>query len=362
MRQPITIPTLTSAKRNRGASIRTALMTFLNRLILIVVCVITLLPAVWVIAASFSAGTSLYSGGLIPEKLSLRNYRQLFFTSEIDTWSSGDWFSFGFLVFLILALIIFLVVLYKKRERIRMRWTLYLAVLLAIVIFYFVGKAVLDQLGDTDFLLYIKNSLLICIPASALSLILATTMAYAFSRFKFAGRRFGLLTLILIQMFPAIMSIVAIFKLLQIITLLDTFWGLIIVYGGGGIAFNAWLLKGYIESIPRELDEIAYIDGATTLQAFMRIVLPLATPMMAVVFILNFIGYFQEFLLASIVLFDPGKWPIAVGMRFYIASNYSQNWTGFAAASIVASIPIMIIFFSLQRFLVEGLTKGALKG
>ena len=362
MRQPLAISTPVQTRKNQVPRVRTTLVTFLNRIILVAACLITLLPAVWVIAASFSAGTSLYSGGLIPESLSLRNYRQLFFSSEIDTWSSGDWFSFVGLGLLILILILIFVVLYKKRESIRPRWLLYAAVGVALITFYFLTRAFLDRLSDTDFLLYMKNSLLICIPASALSLSLAMTMAYAFSRFRFAGRKFGLLSLILIQMFPAIMSIVAIFRLLQMITLLDTFWGLIIVYGGGGVAFNAWLLKGYIESIPRELEEIAYIDGATTFQAFTRIVLPLATPMMAVVYILNFIGYFQEFLLASIVLFNPGKWPIAVGMRFYITSNYSQNWTGFAAASIMASIPIMIIFFSLQRFLVEGLTKGALKG
>jgi arabinogalactan oligomer/maltooligosaccharide transport system permease protein len=341
---------------------RVIILAILHRLVLILACVITLLPAVWVIAASFSAGTSLYSGGLIPAKLSLRNYRQLFFGNEIETWSGGDWLSFGLLGLLLLGLCVLIIILIKRREQIRRKGLLLLSICMALLVLFIAGKLFVGRLSDTYFLRYIKNSLIICIPASALSLGLATSMAYAFSRFRFAGRRFGLLTLILIQLFPAIMSIVAIFRLLQLVKLLDNFLGLILVYGGGGIAFNAWLLKGYIESIPRELEEIAYIDGATTWQAFTRIVLPLATPMMAVIFILNFIGYFQEFLLASIILFDPQKWPIALGMRFYITSNYAQNWTGFAAASIVASIPIMIIFFSLQRFLVEGLTKGALKG
>lgn len=347
--------------RKRFSGLRHGIMTFLNRLVLIAVCLITLLPAVWVIASSFSAGTSLYSGGIIPEKFSIRNYRQLFFGSEVESWSSWDWAVLTALGVAIVGLVVGVVLLIKNRERIHTRWIL-ISAAAALVGSYFVGGAFLNRLSDTDFLLYIKNSMLICIPASALSLMLALTMAYAFSRFRFPGRRIGLLSLILIQLFPAIMSIVAIFRLLQMIKLLDSFWGLILVYGGGGVAFNAWLLKGYIESIPQELEESAYIDGANSWQAFTRIVLPLATPMMAVVYILNFIGYFQEYLLASIVLFDPNKWPIALGMRFYISSNYSANWTGFAAASIMASIPIMLLFFSMQRFLVEGLTKGALKG
>jgi arabinogalactan oligomer / maltooligosaccharide transport system permease protein len=268
--------------------------TTLTRLILILICVAALFPAVWVITASFSAGTSLYSGGLIPEKTTLNNYLKLF--------------------------------------------------------------------SETDFLLWMKNSLIICTSSSFLTLFLTVTMGYSFSRFRFAGRRFGLLALILIQMFPSIMSIVAVFRLLQIIGLLDSYWGLVLVYSGGGVGFNAWLLKGYIDSIPKEMDEAARMDGASHWQAFTKIVLPLATPMLAVIFLFNFIGFFQEFLLANIILFNPDLRPIAVGMRFYINGNYAQNWTGFAAASIIASIPVLVIFFSLQRFLVEGLTKGALKG
>jgi arabinogalactan oligomer/maltooligosaccharide transport system permease protein len=272
----------------------------LNRLVLIVACLITLFPAIWVFAASFSQGTSLYSGGLIPAKTTLANYAQLFFRD--------------------------------------------------------------GHLGGTDFLLWMKNSLIICIPASLLAVGLTTTMAYAFSRFHFVGRRFGLLALILIQMFPAIMSIIALFRLLQVLSLLDQYLGLILVYGCGNIGFNTWLLRGYLESIPKDLEEAAYIDGATYWQAFTKIVLPMATPMLVVVFFFNFIGFFQEYLLASIIIFRPVLRPIALGMRFYINGKYSQNWTGFSAASIVASLPILIIFFALQKFIVEGLTKGALKG
>ena len=281
-------------------SLKRALGLLLNRLALLTACAVTLFPALWVVAASFSQGTSLYSGGLIPAKVTLANYAQLFFRN--------------------------------------------------------------GRLGGTDFMLWMKNSLIICLPASLLAVGLTTTMAYAFSRFRFAGRRFGLLVLVLLQMFPAIMSIIALFRMLQLLGLLDKHLGLILVYGGGSIGFNTWLLRGYLESIPRDLEEAAYIDGATYWQAFTRVVLPLATPMLVVVFFFNFIGFFQEYLLASIILFRPELRPIALGMRFYINGKYAQNWTGFSAASVVASLPVLIIFFALQKFIVEGLTKGALKG
>jgi arabinogalactan oligomer / maltooligosaccharide transport system permease protein len=265
-----------------------------SRLALILICLLTLFPAFWMISASFSAGTSLYSSGFVPARTTLENYASLF--------------------------------------------------------------------TGMDFLLWMKNSLVICTASSALTLFFTTTMAFAFSRFRFPGRRIGLLVLILIQMFPAVMSIVAIFRLLQVFHLIDSHLGLILVYSGTGIGFSTYLLKGYIDSIPVELDESAYIDGATHWQVFIKMILPLASPMLAVVFLFSFIGFFQEYLIASVVLNSPDLRPIALGMRFYINGSYAQNWTGFAAASITASVPVMVIFFSLQRYLVTGLTKGALKG
>ncbi|MBG0770890.1 MAG: ABC transporter permease subunit, partial [Anaerolineaceae bacterium] len=138
--------------------------------------------------------------------------------------------------------------------------------------------------------------------------------------------------------------------------------GLILIYGGTGIAFSTYLLKGFIDSLPKEIDESAYIDGASHWQVFIRIILPLASPMLAVVYLFSFIGFYQEYLIASVVLSSPNLRPIALGLRFFINGNYAQNWTGFAAASIVASVPVMIIFFALQRYLITGLTRGALKG
>lgn len=348
--------------RTRRFHLSRTVSTLLTRLVLIAACIVTLFPAVWVVAASVSAGTSLYSGGLIPARTTARNYTQLLIRGDVRSWFLEHRATLVPATLAVVVLAAALALLLRRRERIRPRALAWPLVGAAAIGLGLAARYWTKSFDQTDFLLWMTNSLIICIPASLLSLSLTVTMAYAFSRFRFAGRRFGLLILIIIQMFPAIMSIVAIFRLLQIVHLLDRHLGLILIYGGGSIAFNTWLLKGYIDSIPRDLEESAYIDGATRWQAFTRIVFPLATPMLAVVFLFSFIGYYQEFLLASIVLFRPELRPVALGMRFYISSKYSENWTGFAAASIVASLPIMFIFYGLQRFLVEGLTRGALKG
>ncbi len=340
---------------------RSTLATQGSRIVLIGACLASLFPALWVVAASFSAGTSLYSGGLLPAKTTWRNYTQLFVRTDMATWYHQHWQTFLPSMLAALTLAAGLAAAWRRRQAIRpaLRWSLLggLAVALCLA-----GRCLLSSLDRTDFVLWLTNSLIVCIPASLLTVSLTVTMAYAFSRFRFVGRRFGLLILILIQMFPAIMSIVATFRLLQILHLLDTYLGLILIYGGGSIGFNAWLLKGYLDAIPRELEESAYIDGASRWQAFTRIVFPLVAPMLAVVFLFSFIGYYQEFALASVVLFRPGMRTMALGLRFYISSKYAENWTGFAAASIVASAPILVIFYALQRYMVEGLTKGALKG
>ncbi|MCL6430451.1 MAG: ABC transporter permease subunit [Anaerolineae bacterium] len=353
-------PALRTPARRRGR--RGLIGALLARVLLIAACVASLFPAIWVVAASLSAGTSLYSGGLIPARTTARNYLQLFIRGDAAAWFARSRHTFVPASLALVVLAVGLGVLWRQRERIRQARlrTLALGTLTAGLLI--AARLVWGCLDRTDFLLWMANSLIVCIPASLLSLSLTVTMAYAFSRFRFAGRRFGLLLLILMQMFPAIMSIVAIFRLLQIVGLLDKHIGLILVYGGSSIAFSAWLLKGYLDSIPRDLEEAAYIDGATRWQAFTLIAFPLATPMLAVVFLFSFIGFYQEFLIASIVLFRPELRTIALGLRFYISARYAENWTGFAAASIVASLPILVIFYALQRYMVEGLTKGALRG
>lgn len=215
--------------------------------------------------------------------------------------------------------------------------------------------------SKTDFLLWLKNSAIACLGGSFLALSFTVTTAYAFSRFKFKGRRYGLLALILIQMLPATATIVAFYQIIRALGLLNNLLGVILIYGGMTIPFNAWLMRGYFDSIPKDLEEAAYIDGATTWQAFTKIALPLAIPMVAVVFIFNIISFYNEYLLVSIIMSGKEHYTVALGMRFF-NQPYAANWGMFAAASILACIPILIIFYSLQRFLVQGLVKGAIKG
>lgn len=219
------------------------------------------------------------------------------------------------------------------------------------------------------FLTWMANTLVLCVCSSLLALVVTVTAGYAFSRMRFAGRKWGLMTMIVIQMFPAAMAMVAIYKLLLCLSNitggmvgLNTISGLVLVYAGGGIPFNTWIIKGYLDGLPKALEESAYIDGATQTQAFLKVILPLLMPILAVVTIFNFIGPYADFLFPSIVLTGETKFTLAVGMRSFIAGSFATNWSQFAAASIIGALPILVIFFSMQRFLVEGLTKGALKG
>lgn len=227
----------------------------------------------------------------------------------------------------------------------------------------------LDLFSKTSFSVWIKNSLFLSGGSAFLTLLFAATAGYAFSRFSFAGRKSGLLTAIIIQMFPVSMAMVALFQMLLVLGQwtkgalgLNSLVTLIIIYAGGGIPFSAWLIKGYVDSIPKELEESAYLDGATAWQAYRFIVLPLLGPMLAVVFLLNFLVPYNEFLLPSVVLTGMDQYTIALGMRSFVSGQFATSWTLLTAASVVGSIPILIIFMCLQRFLVSGLTKGAVKG
>jgi ABC-type maltose transport system permease subunit len=220
----------------------------------------------------------------------------------------------------------------------------------------------------SDFFLWVRNSFIICTCSTLLSLCFCCTAGYAYARFNFPGKKYGLIFMIIIQMFPAMMAMVALYNLLDFFDRWTAgvvgfnLLGLILIYTGGNIPFNTWLLKGYLDSLPKELEESAYIDGATKWQTFTKVVLPLMGPIMAVVGIFTFIGAYNDFLIPSIVLQDSSQFTLAVGLRSFISGKFSTNWTQFAAASVLGALPILLVFLGLQRFLVEGLTKGALKG
>lgn len=216
-------------------------------------------------------------------------------------------------------------------------------------------------LNDTDFKLWMKNSIILCSSAAFIQLFLSITGAYAFSRMKFKGRKNGLMSLLILQMFPTVMALPAILGVCYKLNLIDQFWALIILLAGGS-AYSIWLLKGFIDSLPKELDEAAMVDGASHWKVFIKIILPLSKPMLAVIFLFSFIGVYSEFLLTSALMKDPVNQTLATGLRQFINNAFSAHWTQFSSAAVMAALPVAIIFMLLQKFIAKGLTAGAVKG
>ena len=212
------------------------------------------------------------------------------------------------------------------------------------------------------------NTLFISGTSAIGSVFLSALAAYAFSRLRFTGRRAGLLTLILVQMFPQLLALVAIYALLVNIGNVFPFLGigsqlaLIMVYLGGALGANTYLMYGFFNTIPKELDEAAKIDGATHTQIFYGIILRLAAPILAVIGLLAFIGTSSDFVLANIILTKPESKTLAVGLYMYVSDQFGQRWTIFAAGAVLAAVPIVALFLYLQKYIVSGLTGGAVKG
>jgi arabinogalactan oligomer/maltooligosaccharide transport system permease protein len=216
--------------------------------------------------------------------------------------------------------------------------------------------------NKTSIWLWLRNSFIVGIGTGVLAVLFVATAGYAFSRFHFPGRRYGLMAMLLIQIFPAQMAFVALYFFLIKIHLINTLQGLIVVFVGGGMAFNTWLFKGYVDSLPHDLEESAYVDGANRFQAYWRVILPLTRPMMAVIFLFQFIGVYNDYILTSFLITDPNKYTVTVGLRGFINNQFGQNWNDFAAGALIAALPICLIFLLAQRWLVSGLASGAVKG
>jgi len=259
-------------------------------------------PVLWVASASINPSNTLASAKLIPDNFGLDNYRLLFNSPQ---------FPFA-------------------------RW--------------------------------VWNSIKISTITTVLSVSITTLAAYAFSRLRFAGRQTMLKAILLIQVFPGLLAMIAIFTLItQFGTIiprlgLDTHAGLIMVYLGGAMGVNIWLMKGFFDTIPRAIDESAMVDGATHWQIFSQLLLPLMRPILVVIAILSFIGTYGDFILARILLKSTDQYPLMVGLFIFTSGEFSQKWGPFAAGALIGALPIMIIYLILQDQIVGGLTQGAVKG
>jgi arabinogalactan oligomer/maltooligosaccharide transport system permease protein len=278
-------------------------------LVSLIAIAFAIFPALYVLSAAFNPVPSLSSASLIPDSLTLENFREILTNPEIGG---------------------------EKTNVHYPNWYL--------------------------------NSMLVAFAAAFCTVVLGALAAYAFSRFRFKGRRMGMLTLLLIQMFPQFLAVVAIYLILlrtgEIFPVigLNSLTGLIIVYLGGALGVNAWLMKGFFDSIPNELDESARVDGATPAQVFWGIILPLGAPVLAVVGLLSFIATMNEYIIASRLLQSTDNFTLPVGMYGFISDQYGQRWGPFCAGVVLAAIPVIVIFLFLQRFIVHGLTSGSVKG
>jgi arabinogalactan oligomer/maltooligosaccharide transport system permease protein len=222
---------------------------------------------------------------------------------------------------------------------------------------------------DQPYWLWMRNSVMIASINAVLQLAIGATAAYALSRFRYRGRKTTLMTILIIQMFPQLLAVTAFYVILadlrESIPFMDfgSPIALLVIFAGGALGINAWMLKGFFDSIPSEIDESAKIDGASHGQIYVRIILPLALPMLAVVALLSFIGTMNEFLLTAVILGgNQEAITLAVGMRQFIETDFQENCGAFAAGALIATLPVMILFIWLQKFVVSGLTAGSLKG
>jgi len=215
---------------------------------------------------------------------------------------------------------------------------------------------------DQPFGRWVLNSVVVAIFTTLLGIFLSCTAAYAFSRFKFPGRRAGMMSFLISQMFPGVLTLIPLYIIMvQVLGLGNSRLGMIIVYAATSIPFSVWMLKGYFDTIPKELEEAAIIEGASAGTIFWRIVLPLAKPAVAITALFSFMTSWNEFILAATFMDKEDMYTAPVGLRFFVG-GFSQQWGYFAAGSIIVSIPVVGLFLYLQKYLVGGLTAGSVKG
>ena len=215
--------------------------------------------------------------------------------------------------------------------------------------------------GELLFLRHALNSIIVALATTVVGVVISCTAAYALSRFKFPGKKTGLTMFLVVQMFPATLLLLPLYVILNKLGLLNSLFGLVLVYSTTAIPFCVWTLKGYFDSLPKELEEAARIDGASTWMIFRRIMLPLARPGIAVTALFSFMTAWNEFIMASTFMTNQTRYTLPVLIQSSV-TEFSADWGLFAAGAVVTSIPVMIAFYVLQRALVGGLTAGAVKG
>ncbi len=219
-----------------------------------------------------------------------------------------------------------------------------------------------DLLTETDFLLWLWNSLVVTLATAFVGVGLASTAAYAFSRWRFPGRNPGLIFLLTTQMIPAAMLMVPLYILLVRNDLIGSYRGMIVAYSVSAVPFSVWILKGYYDTIPRELEEAALIDGASRMGTFWRIILPLSTPSLAIVFLFNFTQAWNDYLFARVVIANAKElWTWPLGLQS-LQQQFRTEWGMFSAGAILVTIPVVILFLYSSKYLISGLTLGSVKG
>ncbi|WP_438799592.1 sugar ABC transporter permease [Alkalicoccobacillus porphyridii] len=221
------------------------------------------------------------------------------------------------------------------------------------------------ELFTSNRVLYLQwyiNSMKIGLITMILTLIMVSFTGYAFSRFRFKGRKNGLMLFLLLQMIPQFSALIAIFVLAQMLGLINSHLALILIYAGGQIPMNTYLMKGYLDSIPKDLDESARIDGASHFRIFLQIIMPLAKPILAVVAINSFTGPLGDFILASVIVRSPEMYTLPIGLYNLVADPMGASYTTFAAGALLIAIPVTILFLIVQKQFVSGLTQGGTKG
>lgn len=228
------------------------------------------------------------------------------------------------------------------------------------------GNLTLDNykaiITEKPFFTWFYNSAVLSICTMVIAIGFAVTASYAFSRYRFKGRMGILKLLLILNAFPQILSMFALFRLLKDMNLLDTKVGLIIIYAGSMCIFSIWNMKGYFDTIPVDIEDASKIDGANDFQLLWKIVMPLALPAIIVTSVMVLIFVWNEYLFSTTFLLNETSYTLAGGLYQLQASDYSRSWPMFSAASILVSVPVLIIFFCIQKYMVSGLTAGGVKG